>query len=159
MTSRFVEVVCNFDQVVPEIGRHKNTSPTMVSSTSFNTRQKSSFLGFCLREIECWCSHPECMGVKLLMGDRNLSYENNSFRLSSAGMLVMLKQIFGTWSSCAKQHSKQNSKEHSPSSHHQLSRANIKNDFFNFKRQTLLWTNIRHIGLFISQNPKLKLKF
>lgn len=31
MTSRFVEVVCNFDQVVPEIGRHKNTSPTMQS--------------------------------------------------------------------------------------------------------------------------------
>ena len=31
MTGRFVEVVCNFDQVVPEIGsRQKHTSPTIM---------------------------------------------------------------------------------------------------------------------------------
>ena len=30
MTGRFVEVVCSFDQVVPEIGRQKNISPIMV---------------------------------------------------------------------------------------------------------------------------------
>jgi len=31
MTGRFVEVVCSFDQVVPEIGRQKNISPIMQS--------------------------------------------------------------------------------------------------------------------------------
>ena len=30
MTARFVEVICNFDQVVPDIGRRKNPSQTMV---------------------------------------------------------------------------------------------------------------------------------
>ena len=30
MTARFVEVICNFDQVVPDIGRRKNPPLTMV---------------------------------------------------------------------------------------------------------------------------------
>ena len=32
MTTRFVELVCGFDQVVPQSSRSKNISPTMVSS-------------------------------------------------------------------------------------------------------------------------------
>ena len=36
MTARFVEVICNFDQVVPDIGRRKNPSLTMVSKTNTN---------------------------------------------------------------------------------------------------------------------------
>jgi len=38
MTARFVEVICNFDQVVPDIGRRKNTSPTMQSEVDILDR-------------------------------------------------------------------------------------------------------------------------
>ena len=34
MTTRLVELVCGFDQVVPQSARSKNISPTMVSSNN-----------------------------------------------------------------------------------------------------------------------------
>ena len=44
MTGRFVEVVCSFDQVVPEIGRQKNISPIMVCSPIFRPGERSTHI-------------------------------------------------------------------------------------------------------------------
>ena len=42
MTGRFVEVVCSFDQVVPEIGRQKNISPIMVGWSIYRAGEHST---------------------------------------------------------------------------------------------------------------------
>ena len=34
MSARFLEAICGFDQVVPEIGKKKSPCPMMVSDTS-----------------------------------------------------------------------------------------------------------------------------
>ena len=51
MTGRFVEVVCSFDQVVPEIGRQKNISPIMVGSPIFRPGERSTRLALLITNI------------------------------------------------------------------------------------------------------------
>ena len=45
MTARFVEVICNFDQVVPDIGRRKTSSLTMVSKSQSSGEMRCSLGG------------------------------------------------------------------------------------------------------------------
>ena len=65
MTGRFVEVVCSFDQVVPEIGRQKNISPIMVSSPIFRPGEHSTHFVWLITNI---CYIPSDLNAKLANG-------------------------------------------------------------------------------------------
>ena len=42
MSARFLEAICSFDQVVPEIGKKKSPGPMMVSDTGADLSEPGS---------------------------------------------------------------------------------------------------------------------
>lgn len=70
MTTRLVELVCGFDQVVPQSARSKNISPTMVSfpRQSPRTNKRNS----CKKSHECKMSLLEnVLALKMFVKFRN----------------------------------------------------------------------------------------